>query len=65
VALQAIYRLVLALQGVLGFRVIESLVHGLQRNTLPAAGVVTRLTALLREASPMRIGVAIGASMES
>lgn len=43
---------------------IESLVDGLQRNTLPAAGVVTRLTGLRRETSTMRIGVAIGASIE-
>lgn len=64
-ALQAIYALVLALQRVLGFRVIESLVDSLQRDTLPAAGVVTRLTALLRETAAMRISMAVRTSIES
>lgn len=45
-------------QGVLGLGVVELLVHALQGNALPSAGVVTGLAALY-EASFVRIGVAV------
>lgn len=64
VAAETVHRLVLALQGIFGFRMIKALVHGLQRNSLPAKGVMARLASLLRETAVMRIGVAIGTSLE-
>ena len=46
VALGAVDAGVLALERKLGLRVVEALVDGLQRNFLPAAGVVAGLTSL-------------------
>ena len=45
------------------FGVVEALVHGLQRNLLPALGAVAGLAAL-REAAVMRILVAVRALVE-
>ena len=60
VALGAIHGLVLAFEGKLGFGVVEALIDGRERNLLPSVRRVTRLAAL-REASVMRVFMAIGA----
>lgn len=60
VALGAIYGLVLAFEGKLGFGVVEALIDGCERNLLPSVRRMTRLAAL-REASVMRVFMAIGA----
>ena len=59
VATQTIHRLVLAFERILGFRMIEALVHCLERHSFPTSGVVARLTTLLGEAAMMRIGMAV------
>lgn len=58
VALGAVHADMLPLQRELCFRVIEELVHRLQRNLLPTARVVAGL-ATLRKARLMRISVAV------
>ena len=63
VALGAIDSEVLALEGVLGLGVVESLVHGLQVDPLPSAGIVAGV-ATLRETAVVRILVTIGALAE-
>lgn len=63
VALRAIDRGMLSFQRKLCFGVIEALIHVLQRDFLPATGVVTRLTGL-RETAVMRVLVAVGALVE-
>ena len=63
VALGAVDTGVLAFQRKFGFGVVEAFVDGLQRNLLPPAGAVARLAAL-REASVVRVLVAIGALVE-
>ena len=63
VALRAIDAGVLAFERKLRLRVVEALVHRLQRNLLPSARAVARLAAL-REAAVVRIFVAIGALVE-
>ena len=63
VALGAFHRGMLAFQRELRFRVVEAFIHRLQRNLLPAAGVVARLAAL-REAAVVRIFVAVRAGIE-
>ena len=63
VALHTLYRRVLAQQGILGLRVIESLVDRFGGNLLPPDGVVAGLAAL-DETSVVRIGVAIRALAE-
>jgi len=63
VALGAIDSEVLALERVLGLGVIESLVHGLQVDPLPSAGIVAGV-ATLRETAVVRILVTIGALAE-
>ena len=63
VALGAIEGGVLALERVLGFGVVESLVDGLQADPLPSAGIMAGV-ATLREAAVVRILVAIGALAE-
>ena len=54
---------VFALERVLGLGVVESLVHGLQADPLPSAGIVAGV-ATLREAAVVRILVTIGALAE-
>lgn len=61
---QAIDRLMLAFQRILGFSVIETLVDGFQRNPFPSGGVMARLAALLRKTAVMWIRVAIRAAVE-
>jgi len=63
VALGAIDAEVLALERVLGLGVVESLVHGLQVDPLPPAGIVAGV-ATLRETAVVRILVTIGALAE-
>jgi len=60
VAERAIHRRMLALQRVLGLRVIEVPTHRSQRNSFPAFGAVAGLAAL-RETAVVRIGVTIRA----
>ena len=60
VAERAIHGHMLALQWILGLRVIEGLIHHSQRNSLPAFGAVAGLAAL-RETAVVRICVAIRA----
>ncbi len=63
VALQAVHRLVFALQRVSGPGVIEVLSQGGGGNVLPSTGVVTSLAAL-RKTAVMRIAVAVVAFAE-
>ena len=63
VALGAIDAEVLALERVLGLGVVESLVHGLQVDPLPSAGIVAGV-ATLGETAVVRILVTIGALAE-
>jgi len=58
VAERTIHGRVFPLQGILGLRVIEVPVHGSQRHSLPAFGVVARLAAL-RETAMVYVRVAI------
>lgn len=62
-ALGAIDRRMSAEQRKLGFRVVEALVHALQRDSFPSARAVTGLAGL-REAAAMRVLVAIGTLAE-
>ena len=55
----ALHRLVLAQQGILRLRMIETFINGLGRNLLPSRRVVASL-ASLRKAAMVRITVAIG-----
>lgn len=50
----------LAFQQILRLRVIEALVHRLQRNLPPPAGVMARLASLGSETAVMRILVTVG-----
>lgn len=61
---QAIDRLMLAFQRILGLGVIETLVDGFQRNPFPSGSVMARLAGLLRKTAVMRIRVTIGAAVE-
>lgn len=63
VALQAVHGLVLTHQRIFRLGVIKLLIHTGDRNFLPTAGGVAGL-ATLREASSMRIAVAIGTQTE-
>jgi hypothetical protein len=63
VALSTFDGSVLALEGILGLGVVESLVDGLQADPLPSAGIVAGV-ATLREAAVVGILVAIGALAE-
>ncbi len=63
VTLRAVHRDVLAEQRELGFRVVEAVVHGLQRNLLPPHRAVTCLAGL-RKAAAVRILVTICALIE-
>lgn len=63
VALRTFHTGMLAQQGILGGGVIEALADRLRRHSLPSAGVVARLAALV-ETSAMRISVTIGAFAE-
>ena len=60
VALGAIHGLVLAFEGKLGLGVVEALIDSGERNLLPSVCRVARLAAL-REASVMRVLMAVGA----
>lgn len=60
VALGAVHADVLAFERKFGLRVIEPLIHGLDRDFLPACRVMTRLAAV-RELSVVRVLVAVGA----
>lgn len=56
--------LMLSLEGVFGLGVIELFLDVLQRDPLPAIGVVAGLTGLLSEAALVRIGMAVTALAE-
>lgn len=62
-ALSAVDTRVLSFQRKLRFRVIEALIHRLQGNLLPPAGVVTGLTSL-RETAVVGILMAVGTLIE-
>lgn len=60
VTLDAFNGLVLPNERILGFGMVEALVEGARRDSLPATRVVARLAALLGKTSPVRIAVAVG-----